>query len=127
MTLLSALFMIWLSTSFFTPYIAIYVVNMLASFVNIKNNQLTTIYNIETNEITEPEYFFEYFVAYQELIPVYMIFGPVAIILSAGHIILSAIFFIPYYINKYIFNKYIIIPGRRSNCIFYIEELSTKF
>jgi hypothetical protein len=113
--------MLWLSTSFFTPYIAIYVVDMLSSFVNIKNNQLTTIYNIDTNEIAEPTHFFEYFVAYQEMIPSYMIFGPGAIILSAGHIILSAICFVPYY-----FNKYIIIPGRL-NRIFYVEELSTKF
>ncbi len=122
MTLLSALFMIWLSTSFFTPYIAIYVVDMLASFVNIKNNQLATIYNIETDEITEPKYLFEYFVAYQEMIPSYMIFGPGAILLSASHIILSTICFVPYYINKYVF-----IPGCRLNRIFYVEELSTKF
>ncbi len=101
MTLLSALFMMWLATSFFTPYVAIYVVDMLASFVNIKNNQLTTIYNIETDEITEPKYLFEYFVAYQEMMPSYMIFGPGAIILSVGHIILSIICFIPYYVNKY--------------------------
>ncbi len=119
MTLLSALFMMWLGTSFFTPYIAVYIVDMLASFVNIKNNQLITIYNIETNEITEPEYFFEYFVAYQEIIPAYMIFGPGAILLSASHIILSVICFIPYYFNKYIF-----VPRNR---LFYVEELSTKF
>lgn len=117
MTIFSALFMMWLSTSFFTPYIAIYVVDMLASFVNIKSNQLSSIFNTETQEITEPEHFFEYFVAYQDIVPGYMILGPCAILLSMGHIILSSIFFVPYYF----------IHNRNIKRIFYIEELANKF
>lgn len=97
MTIFSALFMIWISTSFFTPYLAIYVIDLLASIVDIKNNHLFSLYDKETNEIREPNCCFEYLVAYQEIIPSYMIFGPGAIILSAFHIIAGCICFIPYY------------------------------
>ena len=118
MTILSGLFILWGISSFFTPYLASYCLDKLASLVGITYVSPHDVFDKEQNELIEPTHIFEYIVAHQYILPVSMLLGPFAIVFSFGHIIFSFICFIPYYFHKqYTSNKQLI----------YIQELSYRF
>jgi hypothetical protein len=115
MTILFGLFTLWGLSSFFTPYLALYCLDTLASIVDITAlyclDTLASIVDITSvsphdvfdkkqNELIEPTHIFEHIVAHQYILPVLMLLGPFAIIFSFGHIIFSIICFIPYYYYK---------------------------
>jgi hypothetical protein len=100
MAFLSGLLILWGMSSFFTPYLALYCLDKLASLVDITYVSPYDVYDRQINELIQPTYMFEHIVSYQYIIPVSLLFGPFAIIFSFGHIIFSFICFIPYYFHR---------------------------
>lgn len=111
MTILSTLFILWGMSTFLTPYLALYFLDTLASFVDITYVSPHDVYDRRINELIQPTYMFEHIVSYQYIIPVSLLLGPLAIIFSFGHIIFSLICFIPYYFHREYFAKKTIVQA----------------
>ena len=111
MTILAGLLVIWGVSSFFTPYLALYCLDKLASFVDITYVSPQEVYDKQINELVQPTYMFEHIVSYQYILHVSLLLGPFAIIFSFGHMIFSLICFIPYYFYRNYATKPIIQAG----------------
>ncbi len=112
MNILSGLLILWGMSTFFTPYLALYFLDTLASIVDITYVSPYDIYDKKNNELIQPTYIFEHIVSYQYLLPVSLLFGPFAIIFSFGHMIFSFICFIPYYLHReYLSEKPLVQAG----------------
>jgi hypothetical protein len=111
MTLLYGLFVLWGLSSFLTPYLALFFLDKLASFVDITYVSPQEVYDKQVNELVQPTYMFEHIVSYQYILPVSLLLGPFAIIFSFGHMIFSFICFIPYYFKRNYTTKPIVQAG----------------
>jgi hypothetical protein len=100
MNIISGLFVLWGLSSLVTPYLALYFLDTLASFVDITYVSPQEVYDKNINKLIQPTHIFEHIVSYQYILPVSLLLGPFAIVFSFGHMIFSLICFIPYYFHR---------------------------